>query len=128
MQALVESKMTFTNSHWTLPLPWYLTISAGVNEIYSSSNDFVNGSDFIHRYFGGQVSKAIRRHNHFKGFFSLLDTSIPPPSRDSHPEFKFHPILNQMLKVSQESIFLGRDLSCDEQIIGFQVSHIDKKG
>ena len=96
-------------------------------KFYSSLVDPVNGSDFIHKAFGSQAAKSIRRHKHFKCFFSSVDPTIPTPSRDTHPNWKVHPLLKHMLKVSKEAMFIGKNLSCDEQTIGFQGNHKDKQ-
>ena len=96
-------------------------------KIYSSSDEPVNGSDFIHRNFGGQVVKATIIHNHLKCFFFSVYPPIHPPSIYNHPNWKVHLLLKNNLVVSQESVFLGRDISCDEQKIDFQGSHRNKK-
>ena len=93
----------------------------------SQVEDPVNGNDFIHQAFGGSAWKAVRRHKHFKCFFTSVNPLIPVPSREVHPNWKVHPLLKWMIKVSQEAVHLGRDLSCDEQTVGFQGMHKDKQ-
>ena len=96
-------------------------------KFHSSLVDPVNGRDFIHKAFGSLATKSIRRHKHFKCFFSSVDPTIQTPSRDSHPNWKVHPLLKHMLKVSQAAVFMGKNLSCDEQTVGFQGNHRDKQ-
>ena len=93
----------------------------------SQVQDPLNGNDFIHKSFGGVVTMSKRRHRHFKNFFCSVDPQIPVPSRLTHPNWKVHPFLKHMKKVSQEAVVLGRNLSCDEQTIGFQGNHRDKQ-
>ena len=96
-------------------------------KFHSQSDDPVNGNDFIHSSFGGNTTRSKRRHRHFKSFFSSVDPRIPPPSRTTHPNWKVHPLLKHLPQVSQKALFLGRNLSCDEQTIGFQGHHKDKQ-
>ena len=93
----------------------------------SQVDDPINGNDLVHRVFGGKSSMAVRRHKHFKAFFACVDPLIPTPSRDTHPNWKIHPLLKHMNNVSMKAVHLGRDLSCDEQTVGFQGSHRDKQ-
>ena len=96
-------------------------------KFYSQSEDPVNGNDFIKEAFGGMTGVSQRRHRHFKSFFTSVDPTIPVPDRDTHPNWKVHPFLKHILDVSQKAVFMGRDLSCDEQTIGFQGHHKDKQ-
>ena len=96
-------------------------------KFYSQSEDPVNGNDFVHHSFGSVAWKSERRHRHFKCFFSSQNPTLTVPSRESNPNWKVHPLLKHMLEVSKEAVFLGRDLSCDEQTIGFQGNHKDKQ-
>ena len=93
----------------------------------SSADDPVNGNNFIHRAFGCKHSIAVRRHKHFKAFFACVDPTFPVPSRDSHPNWKVHPLLKHIMKVSKAAIRVGQNISCDEQTIGFQGHHWDKQ-
>ena len=96
-------------------------------KFHRQCEDHVNGNDFVHFSFGGNTSKSKRRHRHFKRFFCSNDPRFPTPSRSEAPNWKVHPLLKHIPKVSQEAIFLGQDLSCDEQTIGFQGHHRDKQ-
>ena len=92
----------------------------------SSVEDPINGNDFVHKAFGGMSGKSSRRHKHFKAFFACVDPLVPIPSRDTHPNWKVHPLLKQINSVSKKAVSMGRNLSCDEQTIGFQGKHKDK--
>mmetsp|Transcript_43733 Transcript_43733/g.64212 ORF Transcript_43733/g.64212 Transcript_43733/m.64212 type:complete len:448 (-) Transcript_43733:705-2048(-) len=96
-------------------------------KFFSSLEDPVNGNDFIHKSFGGMTGVLQRRHRHFKSCFTSVDPTIPVPDRNTHPNWKVHPFLKHILDISQKAVFMGRDLSCDEQTIGFQGHHKDKQ-
>ena len=93
----------------------------------SQQNDPVNGNDMVYEAFGSCPWKAERRHKHFKCFFSSVDPTIPTPSRNTHPNHKVSPLLKHMITVSKEAVCLGRNLSCDEQTIGFDKQRITYK-
>ena len=76
-------------------------------KFYLQKEDPVNGSDLINCAFRGRSATRIRRHRNFKCFFDSVNTTIHPPSRYTYPNWKVHPLLKHMLKVSHESIFLG---------------------
>jgi hypothetical protein len=92
----------------------------------SSVEDPINGNDLVHRAFGGKSSIAVRRHKHFKAFLACIDPLIPTPSRETHPNWKIHPLLKHMNQVAKKAVHLGRDLSCDKQTVGFQGHHKNK--
>ena len=72
-------------------------------------------------------SNAEFGYRHFKCFFAIQDPRIATPSRKSHPNWKVEPLLKQALRVSKEAVIPGQDAAIDEQIIGFQGAHEDKK-
>ena len=92
----------------------------------SQATDPVNGNDMVHEAFGGSAWKTERQHKHFKCFFSSVDPTLIGPSLTTHPNHKISPLLKHMISVSKEAVCLGRDLSCDEQTIGFRGNHKDK--
>ena len=96
-------------------------------KFHPQGQDPVNGNDFICASFGGNVSASKRRHRHFKSFFTSCNPRRPIPSRTTHPNWKVHPFLKHILEVSKEAACLGRNLSIDEQTIGFQGHHKDKQ-
>ena len=114
--------------HIALYLFQGLSPSPKVEQKFESSHlDPVNGSDFIHKVFGGQTGRSIRRHKHFKCFFASVNPNVPTPSRETNPNFKVEPIIKHKIKISKRAVFLGANLSCDEQTIGFQGKHKDKQ-
>ena len=93
----------------------------------SQKDDPVNGNDFVHTSFGGVTWRSEKRHRHFKAFFTSVNPMLPVPSRETHPNWKVHPLLKHMLTVSKAAVFIGRNLSCDEQTVGYQGNHKDKQ-
>ena len=96
-------------------------------KFHPQTEDPVNGNDFICYSFGGKTSNSKRRHRHFKSFFTSVNPSLPVPDRNSHPNWKVHPFLKHILQVSKEAAAIGKNLSCDEQTVGFQGHHKDKQ-
>ena len=96
-------------------------------EFYSSSEKPVNGSGLIHIFWSAN-SQINQKAPPFKKKISLVNTSVTITSRDSHTNWRVHPILKHILKVSQEAVFLRRDISCYEQTIGFKLPTDMKKG
>ena len=86
--------------------------------------DPVNGSDLCNRVFG---KRGVTRHKEFKAFFAGVNPIVPTPPTYSHPNWKIDPLLKHMRSVSQSAIHIGRDISVDEQDIGFQGRHKDKQ-
>jgi len=52
---------------------------------------------------------------------------IPVPDHNTDPNWKVHPFLKQACNIMNQAIFLGRNLSCNHQTVGFQGHHKDKK-
>ena len=96
-------------------------------KIHPQTEDPVNGNDFICYSFSGKSATSKRRHRHFKSFFTSVNPSLPVPDRSSHPKWKVHPFLKHILQVSKDAAFIGKNLSCDEQTVGFQGNHRDKQ-
>ena len=92
----------------------------------SAMEDPVNGNNMINRAFGGRSAMSVRRHKHFKAFFACVDPLIVTPARETHPNWKIHPLLKHINSVAKEAVHLGQHLSCDEQTVGFQGHHKDK--
>ena len=87
------------------------------------AEDPVNGSDICNRIFGKQ---GVTRHKEFKAFFACVNPIIPTPPTNTHPNWKIDPLLKQILRISQSAIHIGKNISIDEQDIGFQGRHKDK--
>jgi Transposase IS4 len=93
-------------------------------KLKSQSQDCLQGNDFVWRAMG---KNAKSRHRHFKAFFCVQNPITPPPSKKVNPLHKVNSFLKWIQQVSQAAWKLGRDLSGDEQTIGFQGNHADKR-
>ena len=89
----------------------------------SQQVDPVQGNDLCYRIFG---ANAVVRYKQFKAFFCVQDPSKIPPNRKERPMYKVDSILKHTQVVSMKAWRLGRDISGDEQTIGFQGKHEDK--
>jgi Transposase IS4 len=102
-----------------------LSPSPNVEMKFSShEQDPIQGNNLIRRSFG---PNGVRRHRHFKAFFCVQDPMKPVPSRKENPLHKVSSFLKWIQQVSQSAWVLGRDLAGDEQTIGFQGNHRDKR-
>jgi hypothetical protein len=111
--------------HLALYILQGLNPSPQIEQKFSSQmNDPVQGSDLCFRAFG---PGAVVRHKQFKLFFSIQDPMKPTPSRKARPNHKVDPFLRHIQEVSMEAWHLGRDIAGDEQTIGFQGNHKDKR-
>ena len=90
----------------------------------SNQEDPVNGSSLCNEVFGNTV---LNRHKEFKAFFSATNPIVPTPSTTTHPIWNIDPFLKHMIRVSKEFMFIGREISCYELDIRFQVQHKDKQ-
>lgn len=88
----------------------------------SASIDPVNGNDYVANALG---VNATRRHQEFKAFFAAADPLLPTPSRKSHPNWKVQKLFKWAHYISKKCVFIGRNISCDEQTIGCQGRHPD---
>lgn len=86
--------------------------------------DEFNGNDMVYMALG---KNAMRRHKHFKCFFAVQDPNKPIPSRKTHPNWKCEALLKHALRVCKEAVIPGEFSAIDEQTIGFQGKHEDKK-
>ena len=86
--------------------------------------DPVNGSSLCNRIFG---KRGVTRHKEFKAFLGAVNPIVPTPPTTTHPNWKIDPVLKSMMRVSQEAVCIGQDVSVDEQDIGFQGRHKDKQ-
>ena len=88
------------------------------------NEDPVNGSALCNRIFG---KSGVTRHKEFKAFFAAVNPIVPTPSTTTHPNWKIDPMLKSAMRISQEAMCVGQDVSIDEQDIGFQGRHKDKQ-
>ena len=92
-------------------------------KFFNQRSDPVQGSDLCHRIFGDNANKW---HKQFKAFFCLQDPVKQAPTRKDRPTYKVDSFLKHLQKASMSAWRLGRDISGDEQTIGFQGRHSDK--
>ena len=90
----------------------------------SKNDDPVNGCNLCHSVFG---KSGTTRHKQFKAFFITTNPLQSTPPTSTHPNWKIDPCLKHMMRVSQECVCLGQNISVDEQDIGFQGQHRDKQ-
>jgi hypothetical protein len=93
-------------------------------KLVPQSIDPIQGNDLCSSAFG---PNAAVRHRQFKAFFCVQDPMKPVPSRTAYPNYKVDPLLRHMQEVSMSAWRLGRDIAGDEQTIGFQGNHRDKR-
>jgi len=86
--------------------------------------DVVHGSNLCFNAFG---PNAERRHRHFKCFFGVQDPLIQTPPRKKDPNWKVRPLFKWMNYLMPRAWLVGRVFSTDEQTMGFQGHHADKK-
>ena len=86
-------------------------------------DDEANFNHFVH----SNMPNGLRRHRHFKAFFAVQDPRKAVPPRRNSPLFKLLPLLNWINKVGRLSWDLSMHISVDEQTIGFQGRHVDKR-
>ena len=93
-------------------------------KLKAQSEDPVSGNNMIAEAIG---SNGVRRHREFKKFFAVQDPRHITPSRLTHPNWKCEPFLKHANIINREAVHVGEDVSIDEQTIGFQGKHADKK-
>lgn len=86
----------------------------------SQQQDPVQGNDLVHRVIG---PGGVLRHKQFKCFFTTQDPTKPVPPRDTRPNHKVDAFLRHLQETSMSAWQLGRDVSGDEQTIGFKGKH-----
>ena len=85
--------------------------------------DPIHHSAFLCRVLG---PSAARRFKEWKACFACQDPKLPIPSRKTHPNFKVDEFLRHLQLIFRYAWLPGRDLSGDEQTMGFKGQHADK--
>ena len=65
------------------------------------------------------MHNGVRRHNHFKCFFSVTDPRIYPPPKTVQPNFKVDTFFDRVSKFSLEAWDPSPYLAVDEQVQRF---------
>jgi len=89
----------------------------------STKEDPIYGNNVVCNVFG---PFGVCYQKEFKCFFAFQDSYLHKTSCKSPPYFKIVPLLKHCVKVLKEVVVLGKNLSADEQTIGFQGPHQDK--
>ena len=92
-------------------------------KFYSQQMDPVQGNYVCYCVFG---ANAVVQYKQFEAFFCVQYPSKIPPNRKDHPMYKVDSISKHTQVISMRAWRLGRDLSGDEQTIGFQGKYKDK--
>ena len=92
-------------------------------KLKSEDADPINSNQFLRRVFG---PNAIRRFKEWKACFSAQDPKKHVPSHKTHPNFKVDEYFRHLQTVFRYAWMPGRDLSGDEQTMGYKGSHRDK--
>jgi hypothetical protein len=107
----------------------YLVCTCSMGEILlkmkfkSQVQDFINSSDLCSKILGKDKEKRCKQ---LKDFFSCQDLIILTLSRKTHPNHKIDNFLSHVIRVSMKAWYIGRKVSCDEQMIGLQWRHQGK--
>ena len=85
--------------------------------------DDINGNDFIKLCMG---PASVRRHNHFRLYFSTQCPIKPPQSQSSRTNWKIDPFLAWIKSISKKAWKPGKIISVYEQTRGFQGRNASK--
>jgi len=85
--------------------------------------DPINSNSFLRRELGPNASRRLRE---WKCCFATQDPKLAIPSRKTHPNFKVDEYLRHLQRIFRYAWKPGRDVSGDEQTMGFQGRHTDK--
>jgi hypothetical protein len=86
--------------------------------------DYADGNDLCYQVFG---KKGERQHKHFKTFFAVQGPLKVIPLKNTHPNWKVDPFLGWIQTVSMAAWDLEKEITGDEQMIGFKGNHQDKQ-
>ena len=78
----------------------------------NQNQDPVNRNNFIYAVFDKNV---VRRHKHFKFFFTLVDPRCPVPPKKQQPNYKVDEFFSHFNEVSLAAYDPGENLSTDKQ-------------
>jgi hypothetical protein len=92
-------------------------------KLKTEQQDPVNSNAFLHRELG---SNALQRFKEWKACFATQDPKIPISSHKTHPNFKVDEYFRHLQLIFRYAWLPGRDLSGDEQTMGFKGRHREK--
>ena len=93
-------------------------------KLSSQVDDPIGGNNMIAQAIG---SNSVQRNRYFKKFFAVQDPRHITPSRSTYQNWKYEPFLKHANTRNRQAVLVGEDVSIDEQTIGFQGKHADKK-
>ena len=85
--------------------------------------DPIHHSTFLCQVLGPSAARCFKE---WKACFACQDPKLPIPSRKTHPNFKVDEFLRHLQLIFRYAWLPGRDLSGDEQTMGFKGQHADK--
>ena len=110
--------------HLALYLLHSISLSLQVEMVLKSEHENpLNGSTLCNEVFG---KSGMTQHKELEAFFSATNPITTTTSTAIHPNWKIDMCLKHMITVSMECMFIGQDIFCNEQDIGFQGQHKDK--
>jgi hypothetical protein len=93
-------------------------------KLETEKKDPIHSSPFLRREL---APNAARRFWEWKCCFATQDPKKDIPSKKTHPNFKVDEYFRQLQRMFRYAWMPGRDLSGDEQTMGFQGKHSDKQ-
>jgi len=93
-------------------------------KLESEDQNPIHSNHFLRRELGPNASRRLRE---WKCCFACQDPKLPIPPRKSHPNFKVDEYLRHIQLIFRYAWMPGRDLSGDEQTMGFKGRHPDKQ-
>jgi Transposase IS4 len=93
-------------------------------QLKPAAEDPVHGNQYLYENIG---RNGVRRFREFRAFFAVQDPRAVPPCRKSNPLFKVSQVVKWINYIGPKSVDLGEAISIDEQTVGFQGRHADKR-
>ena len=92
-------------------------------KLESEEKNPIHSSHFLRRELGPNASRRLKE---WKCCFACQDPKLPIPPRETHPNFKVDEYFRHIQLIFRYTWMPGRNLSGDEQTMGFKGRHPDK--